>query len=86
MMRDMRCRPTRAKSELLKSSWAVVIEWVYNKEHGFDSANTLLYPSNRRTWLRWYDPLLRGVFLPSAFVHQWYVKKKTQYLTRALGL
>lgn len=76
MMRDIGYQPSRAKSVLLKSSWAVVIEWVYNRERGFDNADTLLYPSNRRAWLRWYGPPLLGGFLPSAFVHQWYVNAK----------
>lgn len=76
-MRGMCNRPTRAKSVLLKSSWAVVIEWVDSGGVGFDRCITLLSLSNRRTWLRWYvHPPFAGGYLPSAPFHQWYVRAK----------
>lgn len=75
-MRGMCDRPTRAKSVLYKSSWAVVIEWVDSLGVGFDRCITLLSLSNRRTWLRWYVPPFAGGSLPSAFFHQWYVHAK----------
>ena len=63
MKRGISSQPSRAKSVLLKSSWAVVIEWVCNRVLGFDrDIILLLHLSNRRAWLRWYvySPFCRG--------------------------
>ena len=89
MKRGISYQPSRAKSVLLKSSWAVVIEWVCNRVLGFDrDIILLLHLSNRRAWLRWYvySPFAGG-FLPSALVLHWYVnRKKTKCIFKGLRL
>lgn len=80
MKRGIGYRPSRAKSVLFKSSWAVVIEWVCGRGLGFDrDIILLLHLSNRRTWLRWYvySPFV-GDSLPSAPFHHWYVNRKNK--------
>lgn len=62
MMRGIGFLPSRAKSVLLKSSWAVVIEREGNEGIGFDRCITLLLLANRRTWLRWYVSPIRWGF------------------------
>ena len=72
-------RPSRAKSVLLKSSWAVVIEREGREVRGFDSGRKLCdsLPTDG-PWLRWYEhiPAFVGENLPSKAVHLWYVKAK----------
>lgn len=56
MMKGIGYRPSRAKSVLLKSSWAVVIEWEGREVRGFDSGQKLCdsLPTDG-PWLRWYE-------------------------------
>lgn len=66
MEKGISYRPSRAKSVLLKSSWAVVIEREGRKVRGFDSGFILCGPlPTDGPWLQWYEsPLLSGKICP----------------------